>query len=142
MTALALDPGRTTLSEDGRVNPAGLSPIKELLAGDPDATMLSADLNSNGTLPVIRKLNSPLDANFELSRSMSSEHGLVESTMPSPAGPQFPVRPSLLNEALDLMRSLAITEVSPSNYAQPILRPKSGEFYVPPTTHLIATVEI
>jgi hypothetical protein len=33
--------------------------------------------------------------------------------MPSSAGPRFPVRPSHLSEALDLMRSLAITEVSP-----------------------------
>ena len=39
------------------------------------------------------------------------------------------------------MRSLAITEVSPPNYAQPGLGAESGEFYVPPTTHLIATVE-
>ena len=39
------------------------------------------------------------------------------------------------------MRSLAITEVSLLNYAQPELGAESGEFYVPPTTHLIATIE-
>ena len=39
------------------------------------------------------------------------------------------------------MRSLAITEESLPNYAQPILGAESGEFYVPPITHFIATVE-
>ena len=39
------------------------------------------------------------------------------------------------------MRSLAIMEVSPLNYAQPELGAESGEFCVPPTTHLVATVE-
>ena len=39
------------------------------------------------------------------------------------------------------MRSLAITEGSLPNYAQPGLGTESREFYVPPTTHFIATVE-
>ena len=39
------------------------------------------------------------------------------------------------------MRSFDITEVSLPNYAQPELGAESGEFYAPPTTHLIATVE-
>ena len=39
------------------------------------------------------------------------------------------------------MRSLAITEESLPNYAQPGLGAESGEFYIPPTTHFIATVE-
>ena len=39
------------------------------------------------------------------------------------------------------MRSLVITEEQRLNYAQPGLRAKSGEFYIPPTTHFIATVE-
>ena len=39
------------------------------------------------------------------------------------------------------MRSLVITEGQRPNYAQPGLGAKSGEFYVPPTTHFIATVE-
>ena len=47
----------------------------------------------------------------------------------------------LLNEALDLMRSLAITEESPPNYAQPRLGPESGEIYAPPTTPFIATIK-
>ena len=42
---------------------------------------------------------------------------------------------------MDLIQSLAITEVSPPNYAQLELGAESREFYVPPTTHLIATVE-
>ena len=39
------------------------------------------------------------------------------------------------------MRSLAITEKSLPNYAQPRLGAESGEFYVPPTTHFIATID-
>ena len=39
------------------------------------------------------------------------------------------------------MQSLAITEVSPPNYAQPGLGAESREFYVPPTTHFIATID-
>ena len=54
---------------------------------------------------------------------------------------RFPVKTSLLNEALDLMRSLAITEESPPDFAQPGLGAESREFYVPPTTHFIATIE-
>ncbi|EMS65346.1 hypothetical protein TRIUR3_26665 [Triticum urartu] len=43
--------------------------------------------------------------------------------------------------ALDLMRSLAVTEESPPNYAQPESGAGSREFYVPPATHFIATVD-
>ena len=39
------------------------------------------------------------------------------------------------------MRSLVITEGQRLNYAQPGLGVESGEFYVPPTTHFIATVK-
>ena len=39
------------------------------------------------------------------------------------------------------MRSLVITEEPRRNYAQPGLGAESREFYVPPTTHFIATVE-
>ena len=39
------------------------------------------------------------------------------------------------------MRSLIITEERRLNYTQPGLGAESGEFYVPPTTHFIATVE-
>ena len=39
------------------------------------------------------------------------------------------------------MRSLVITEGERPNYARPGLGAESGEFYVPPTTHFIATVE-
>ena len=126
---------------DGSFKPTGFSPTMDLFAEDPEVTMSLASLESSRTLLVIGEPNSPLDTNPELSRSASSEHSLVESAMPSPAGPRFPVRPSLLSEALDLMRSLAITEVSPPNYAQPELGAESGEFCVPPTTHLVATVE-
>jgi hypothetical protein len=141
MPALALDPERDTSSDDRGVNPAQLSPITELLVGDPDATMSSADPESNRTLPVIGKPDSPLDTNSELSRSASIGLGQVVITERSSADPQTLIQPSLLNETLDLIQSLAITEVSPPNYAQLELGAESREFYIPPTTHLIATVE-
>ena len=58
----------------------------------------------------------------------------------SPADPQFLVPLSLLDEPLDLMQSLTVTEALPPNYTQLGLGAESGEFYAPPT-HLIATVE-
>ena len=48
---------------------------------------------------------------------------------------------SLLNEALDLMRSLTTTEGSLPNYAQTALGAESEEIYILPTTHFIATIE-
>ena len=39
------------------------------------------------------------------------------------------------------MRSLIITEERYPNYAQPGLGAESGEFYIPATTHFIATIE-
>ena len=59
----------------------------ELPAGDPEVTMLSAGLESNRTLPVIRKPDSSVDANSELSRFVSIELGQVVITGPSSAGP-------------------------------------------------------
>ena len=59
--ASALDPGRTTSSEDGRINPTGLSPITELPSRDPEVTMLSTGSESNMTLPVTGKPDSSLD---------------------------------------------------------------------------------
>ena len=40
-----------------------------------------------------------------------------------------------------MMRPLAIMEGSLPNYAQPRLGAESREFYVPPTTHFIATIK-
>ena len=72
---------------------------------------------------------------------MLCELGQGTPVPPYSTDSRFPVQTSLLNEALDLMRSLAITEGSLPNYAQPTLGAESGEFYVPPTTHFIATVK-
>ena len=87
MPALALDPEWTTLSEDGRISPAGLSPITELLAKDPEVTMSSAGPESNMTLPVIGKPDSSLDVNSEPSRSASTELGQEVITGPNSADP-------------------------------------------------------
>ena len=55
------------------------------------------------------------------------------------ADPQFSV--PILDKALGLMQSLAITEALSPNCAQHGLGAENGEFYAPLTTHLIATVE-
>lgn len=60
--------------------------------------------------------------------------------MPGPVGPQTPIQLSLLDEALGLIQSLAIMEVSPPNYTQCKLGTEVGEFFTVPTTHLVATV--
>ena len=86
-------------------------------------------------------MDSPLDDNSELSRSASIGPDQVSITELSPADPQTPIQLSPLDEALGLMRSLAIMEVLPPNCTQHGLGAESGEFYDPPTTHLIATVE-
>ena len=72
---------------------------------------------------------------------MSSGHCQETLTLDSLMDSRFSVQPSPLNEVLDLMRSVAITEGSLPNYAQPRLGAESGEFYIPPTTHFITTVE-
>jgi hypothetical protein len=98
------------------MNPTGPSPTTELPAREPEVTILSAGLESNRALPVIGKPDSPPDVNSELLRPASIEHGRAAISGPSSAGSQSPVQLSLLNEALDIMRSLAITEVSLPNY--------------------------
>ena len=103
----------------------------ELLAGDPDATMPSADPESNETLPAIGKPDSPLDVNSKLLRSVPIGLGQVVITKPSSADPHTSVELSLINGTLDLMRSLAITEASPPNYAQLELGAKSRELSHP-----------
>ena len=87
MPTPALDPGWTTSSEDGRVNPAGLSPVTELPTGDPDATTPLVNPKSNGTLLVIGEPDSPLDDNSELSRSASIGLDQVSITEPGPVDP-------------------------------------------------------
>lgn len=72
---------------------------------------------------------------------MLCEFGQGISAPPNSPDPRFPVQTSLLDEALDLIRSLAITERSLPNYAWPIPGAESGKYYVPPTTHFIATFE-
>ena len=111
IAALALDQEQANMSEDGSLEPVGLFALMELAVGEaPD------------TLP---------DSRSKLSRSVSSGHR-QETTIPdSPTDSRFFVQPSPLNEALDLMRSLAIMEESLLNYAQPRLGAESGEFYVP-----------
>ena len=83
----------------------------------------------------------PLGTSSELSRYASLRLDQVVITEPSSVDPQTPVQLLLLNKTLDSIQSLAITEVSPPNYTQLELGAESREFYVPPTTHLIATVK-
>ena len=86
-------------------------------------------------------LDLPLDDNSKLPRSALIGPDQVSHAERSPVDLRFPVQLSLLDEALGLMQSLAITDPLPPNYTQLKLGAKSGEFCVPPTTHLIATVE-
>ena len=116
-TTLALDPEQTAGSEDGSLEPTKLSAIMKLTARDAEATVSSASPESNGVPLIIEKPDSPSDTSSELSRSTPSEHGQEAFAPTSSADSRFPVQSSLLNEALDLMRSLAITQESPPNYA-------------------------
>ena len=59
----------------------------------------------------------------------------------SPIDPQTLTQLSPLDEAMGLVRSLAITEALPPNCTQHGLGTGSMEFYDPPTTHLIATIK-
>ena len=101
--ALALDPERTTRSEDGNLEPAGLPAIMELATGDPEGTATLANPKTNQAPLVAKAPDSPSDFKSELSRSASSELGQGTSVPPNPMDPRFPVQTSLLNEALDLM---------------------------------------
>ena len=60
-----------------------------------------------------------------------------------PQGPLHtsPTTLTLLNQALDRIQMIAIREDPPSVCVQQPLEACLGEFYVPPTTHLVATVE-
>ena len=121
IAALTLDPEQADRSEDGNLEPAGLSARMELAAGE--------------------ALDTPPDSRSELSRSVSSGCWQETLTPDSPLNSRFSAQPSPLNEALDLMRSLAIMEGSLPNYTKPKLGAESREFCVPPTTHFIATVK-
>ena len=89
----------------------------------------------------IMKPDSSPDTGSEPSELASCELGQEVSFPPYSTDSFLPGQTSPLSEALDLMRSLVITEERCPNYAQPGLGAESGEFYVPPTTHFIATVE-
>ena len=97
---------------------AGLLPLVELPTENPDA-ILDLALGNHPELP------------------RSALSGSIRCPMAelSPADPQFPVPLSLLDEALDLMQSLAITEALPPNCTQLGLGAESGEFmpHPPPT---------
>ena len=89
----------------------------------------------------ITKPDSSPDTGSELLESASCELGQGIPFPPCSTDSFLPRQTSPLSEALDLMRSLIITEEQCTNYAQPGLGAESGEFYIPPTTHFIATVE-
>ena len=131
-SALALDPERITRSEDGITEPAGLFAATKPNTREPEEVV---------SLATIRKPDSSPDTGSEPSESASCELGQGVSFPPYSTDFLLPGQTSPLSEALDLMRSLIITEEQRLSYAQPGLGAESGEFYVPPTTHFIATVE-
>ena len=90
---------------------------------------------------ILNEPDLPPHTNSELSRSVLHELGQGTLVPSRSTDSHFLVHTSPLNEALDLMRSLAIMEESLPNYAQPALGVESREFYIPPTTHFINTIE-
>ena len=96
ITALASDPKQAVRSEDGSLEPTGLSALMELATGEaPD------------TLP---------DSKSKLSRYVPRRRLQEAPTPDCPTDSRFSVHPSPLNEALNLMRSFAITEGLLPNY--------------------------
>ena len=89
----------------------------------------------------ITKPDSSPNASSELSESASCELGQGIPFLPYSTNSFLPQQTSPLSEDLDLVQSLVITEEQRPNCAQPKLGAENGEFYVPPTTHFIATVE-
>ena len=131
-SALALDPEHIAGSEDGIIEPAGLSAASEPSTGEPEGV---------ASLATIIKPDSSPDTGSEPSESAPCELGRGVSFPPYSTDPLLPGQTSPLSEDLDLMRSLVITEEQCPNYAHTGLGAESGEFYVPPTTHFIAAVE-
>ena len=93
------------------------------------------------SLATIMKPDSSPDTGSEPSESASCESGQGVSLPLYTTDPLLSSQTSPLSKAMDLMRSLIITEEQRPNYVQPGLGAESREFYVPPTTHFIATVK-
>ena len=107
-SALALHPEHVAKSEDGLPEPAGLSAATKPITGKPDEITSLIGPESRQEPSFTMKPDSPPDTSSKLSRSVLCEFGQGASTPPNPPYPRSPVHTSLLNEALDLMRSLAI----------------------------------
>ena len=118
IAALALDPEQAIKSEDGSLEPAGLSAIMELATGGPEGMASSANPKTNRTPLDAQAPDTPPDSKSEPSGSVLSRCDHDAPTPDSPADSLSSAQTSPLNEALDLMRSLAITEGSLPNYAQ------------------------
>ena len=131
-SALALDPECIARSEDGLPELARLSAATRPIVGEPGEVV---------SLATIMKPDLSPDTGSESSELASCEFGQGVSFSPYSMDSLLPSKTSPLSKALDLMRSLVVTEGQRPNYAQPGLGAESGELYVPPTTHFIATVE-
>ena len=107
-SALALAPKRITWSEDGIFKPAGLSAAIEPSTGEPEEAV---------SLATITKPDSSPDTGSELLESASCELGRGISFPSYSTNSLLPGQTSPLSEALDLMRSLIITEEQRLNCA-------------------------
>ena len=107
-SALALDPERVARPEDGLLEPAGLSAATKPSTGELDEVAL---------LVTITKPDPSPDTGSESSESAPCEFGRGISLPPYFADSLLSGRTSPLSEALDLMRSLVITEEQRPNYA-------------------------
>ena len=109
-SALALDPERIARSEDGITEPAGLSAATKPNTGEPEEVV---------SLATVMKPDSSPETGSKPSESASCELGQGVSFPPYSTDFLLPGQTSPLSEALDLMRSLIITEEQCPNYAQP-----------------------
>ena len=123
---------RLASTENGIYKPAGLSVAPRTSTREPEEAVSPA---------AITKPDSSPNVGSELLESASCELGQGVSFPPYSTNFLLPGQTSPLSEALDLLQSLVVTEEQCPNYAQPGLGAESGEFYVPPTTHFIATFE-
>ena len=103
IAALALDPKRVARSEDGSLEPAGLSATMEFATGDPEGTASVANPKMNRTPLNAQASDTPPDFKSELSGSVLSRRDQEAPTPDSPADSLFSAQTSPLNEALDMM---------------------------------------
>ena len=91
-TALALDPEQTIRSEDGSLEPTGLSATNRVIR-DPEAILSMANSESVQVPPINERPDSPPDSRSELSKSASIRYSKEAFARPSPQTLISPSKP-------------------------------------------------